>query len=72
MTDQEIIDIAKKHMEYSVMSGFVGVQTTREIVKFARALIKTVERKPCAGLKPPCKFDCPCFFEDAAPQGEGA
>lgn len=39
VSDLQIINIAKKHMEYSVMHGFVGVPTTEAILRFARALL---------------------------------
>lgn len=45
MTDQKIIDIAKKHMEYSVMYGFVGEPTVDAVLAFARDLLATADRQ---------------------------
>ncbi len=55
MTDAEIRKLAHQYLDGT---------GDHCIINFARALIKTAERAPCAGLRPPCKFDCPCFFED--------
>lgn len=45
MTDQEIIEIAKKHMEYSVMHGFVGEPSVDSVIDFARAILATTAPK---------------------------
>lgn len=62
MTNQEIIDIAKKHMEHSVMHGFVGTPSAASVLAFARELLGVTvatnrrEGAPVAAQEPTCKY----------------